>query len=61
LTNFKIKGLTTIIKKIKKQHTKALLERISVKSKKTPSAFFGKLKDSVDGLAYQKKLRYDWK
>ena len=54
-------GMTTITKKIKKQHTKALLKRTSVKSKKNPSAFFGKLKDGVDGLAYQKKLRDEWK
>jgi hypothetical protein len=52
--------MTTVAKKIKKQHTKTLLKRTSVKSTKNPSAFFGKLKDGVDGLAYQKKLRNEW-
>ena len=28
--------------------------------KKDASAFFGKLKDGIDGLAYQKKLRGEW-
>ena len=53
--------MTTTAKKIMKQHIKALLKRTSVKSKKDPSAFFGKLKDGTDGLAYQKKLRDEWK
>jgi len=47
-------------KKIKKEHVKSLLKRKSTKTKKNPSAFFGKLKDGVDGLSYQKKLRDEW-
>ncbi len=35
-------------------------KRAASLSKKNPAAFFGKLKDGVDGLAYQKKLRGEW-
>ena len=52
--------MTTVAKNIKKQHTKALLKRTATKAKKNPSAFFGKLKDGVDGLVYQKKVRNEW-
>jgi len=52
--------MTTAAKKIKKEHLKSLLQRKSAKAKKNSSAFFGKLKDGVDGLAYQKKLRDEW-
>lgn len=53
--------MITRAKTIKKNHVKGLLSRVSTKSKKDPSAFFGKIKDGVDGLAYQKKLRDEWK
>ena len=53
--------MTTIVKAIKAKHAKSLAKRVSVKAKKDPSAFFGKLKDGVDGLAFQKKLRNEWK
>lgn len=53
--------MTTQAKNIKKRHVKNLMKRISTKTKKNPSAFFGKLKDGVDGLAYQKKVRNEWK
>ncbi|MEK6783358.1 MAG: hypothetical protein AABY93_16775 [Bacteroidota bacterium] len=53
--------MTTEAKTIKKNHLKGLIKRVSTKSKKDPSAFFGKVKDGVDGLAYQKKLRDEWK
>lgn len=39
---------------------KKLIERVSKTSKKNPSAFFGKVKDGVDGLIYQKKHRNEW-
>lgn len=52
--------MTTQAKNIKKKHVKALMKRVSSKFKKNPSAFFGKLKDGVDGLTYQKKLRDEW-
>ena len=52
--------MTTTAKKIKKEHVKSLLKRKSVKAKKNPSSFFGKLKDGMDGLSYQKKLRDEW-
>ena len=52
--------MTEVVKKIKKEHPKKLRKRTSVKAKKNPSAFFGKLKDGIDGLAYQKKLRSEW-
>ena len=60
-TKFYKKGYVNGSKKIKKQHIQALLKRTSAKSKKSASAFFGKLKDGMDGLAYQKKLRDEWK
>lgn len=53
--------MTTAAKNIKRKHVKGLMKRVSTKSKKNASAFFGKIKDSVDGLAYQKKLRDEWK
>ena len=53
--------MTTKAKAIKRNHVKDLIKRVSVKSKKNPSSFFGKIKDGVDGLAYQKKLRDEWK
>ena len=53
--------MTSVAKKIKKQHIKTLLRRAASKSKKNPSVFFGKLKDGVDGLGYQKNLRDEWK
>ena len=53
--------MTSIVKNIKKKRVKILIKKISVKSTKNASAFFGKLKDGVDGLAYQKKLRDEWK
>lgn len=53
--------MTTSAKKIKREHVKTLIKRTSSKSKKNASAFFGKLKDGMDGLAYQKKLRDEWK
>ena len=53
--------MTTEAKKIKGKHVKELLGRTSARLKKNPSAFFGKLKDGIDGLAYQKKLRDEWK
>ncbi len=46
--------MTTAAKKIKKEHVKLLLKRKTTKAKKNPSSFFGKLKDGVDGLSYQK-------
>jgi hypothetical protein len=49
------------IKEIKTKHLKGLIKRVSTKTKKNPSAFFGKMKDGTDGLAYQKKLRDEWK
>jgi len=52
--------MTTAAKKIKKEHINSLLKRKSIKTKKNPSAFFGKLKDGTDGLSYQKKLRDEW-
>jgi hypothetical protein len=52
--------MTAEAKKIVKRRSKALLKRVATKSKKNPSDFFGKLKDGVDGLAYQKKLRHEW-
>jgi len=52
--------MTTAAKKIKKEHVKLLLKRKTTKAKKNPSSFFGKLKDGVDGLSYQKKLRDEW-
>ncbi len=53
--------MTTEIKAIKAKRVKGLLKRVSTKKEKNPSFFFGKLKDGVDGLAYQKKLRDEWK
>ncbi len=53
--------MTAEAKTIKKNHVKGLIRRVSAKSRKDPSAFFGKIKDGVDGLAYQKKLRDEWK
>ena len=49
--------MTTEAKKIKEKHIKELLKRTSAKLKKNPSAFFGKLKDGIDGLEYQRKVR----
>lgn len=48
-------------KTLKKKPIKGLQRHIAVKSKKNPSAFFGKSKDGIDGLAFQKKLRDEWK
>jgi len=54
--------MTILTKTIKTNHVKGLIKKVSSKSKKkNPSAFFGKMKDGVDGLAYQKKLRDEWK
>jgi hypothetical protein len=51
---------TTVKKLVKKNRVKGLLKPVSTKSRKNPSAFFGRIKDGVDGLAYQKKLRDEW-
>ena len=61
LFNFRYQDMTTEAKNIKKKRIKTLIKRVSAKSRKNASAFFGKLKDGVDGLAYQKKLRDEWK
>jgi hypothetical protein len=53
--------MTSQEKAIKKKRIKTLLKRVSAKTRKNPSAFFGKLKDGVDGLEYQKKVRNEWK
>lgn len=53
--------MTAEAKKIKKKHVKALIKRVSSGRKKNPSAFFGKLKDGVDGLKFQRELRDEWK
>jgi hypothetical protein len=53
--------MTAAIKDIKTKHVKGLIKRISAQKKKDPSSFFGKLKDGLDGLAFQKKLRDEWK
>ena len=53
--------MTAAIKVIKTKHVKGLIKRIYAQKKKAPSAFFGKLKDGLDGLAFQKKLRDEWK
>jgi hypothetical protein len=53
--------MATAVKKIRETRVKNLLKKAGSKSKKNPSAFFGKLKDGIDGLAYQKDLRNEWK
>jgi len=53
--------MTSITRKVKSAKIKALKKRVASKSRKNPSSFFGKLKDGVDGLTYQKKLRDEWK
>jgi hypothetical protein len=53
--------MTTAVKKIRETRIKNLFKKAVSKSKKNPSAFFGKLKDGVDGLTYQKDFRNEWK
>ena len=50
-----------IAKNAKEEKVREAVKKITTKTKKDASKFFGKLKDGVDGLAYQKKLRNEWK
>ena len=53
--------MTTAVKKMRKARLAKLLKKVGSKSRKNPSAFFGKFKDGTEGLTYQKKLRNEWK
>jgi len=53
--------MATTIKKIQKTGLDKLFKKVVHKSRKNPSAFFGKSKDGLDGLTYQRKLRNEWK
>jgi len=52
--------MSTSTKEITEKKMKLDKKRVTSVNKKNPAAFFGKLKDGVDGLAYQKKLRGEW-
>lgn len=53
--------MATTIKKSRKTRLQKLLKTAEMERPKNPSAFFGKLKDGVDGLSHQKKLRNEWR
>jgi len=46
--------------KVKKRRIQSLVSQIKSKRKKNASRFFGKLKDGIDGLTFQKKIRDEW-
>ena len=50
-----------VAKNAKKEKVREAVNKVTAKTKKDASKFFGKLKDGVDGLAYQKKARNEWK
>ncbi len=50
-----------VAKNAKEEKVREAVKKITAKTKKDASKFFGKLKDGVDGLAYQKKARNEWK
>jgi hypothetical protein len=50
-----------IEKKVKRKKSDTDIRKAVSRSHKNPSKFFGKLKDGVDGLTYQRKVRNEWK